>query len=166
MPAISNDDIYNWAFRLKEIAKELFNRDGRLVPFVFALFEQSNEATTAVLDIASLMTSDEQKDVAELAVRKFAETHAVYAVVMVAEAWAMFGESAEGCVSGTVRASRHPQRKEIILVRLESYSTRILWLIEIVRDGEKSFCGNETEQREAGGARTVGRFANFLTPIN
>ncbi len=163
---ISNDDIHNWAVRLKEIAKESFDRDGRLVPFVSALFEQSDEATTAVLDISSLMTSDEQKDVAELAVRKFAETHAVYAVVMVAEAWAVLGESAEECVSGTVRASQHPQRKEVVLVRLESHSTRILWLIEIVREGEKPLCGNETEQRETDEAKILGRFANFLTPIN
>jgi hypothetical protein len=156
-------EIIDWAVSMKDFAKKLFEQDGALAPVFFLMTaDKFGKSQVVVIDVTAGMNNEEGKDAVSVLIRKACKEMNVYAVLFISEAWIRDCKDKNDVY---VPPSQCKDRKEVIMVMLESYKKNRQWLIEIVRNGEKGKpkCGVE---RVLDAEMSEGRFAKFLQPCN
>lgn len=157
---------------IAKIAKGMFEEQGELRPTLFALVYKNNEFGIAVLGgLEQFFSSDKDKEVAALMMKKFNQQAKPIATAFVSEGWMTSFDKDEkihdedgNYVEGIVRPSKDPRRKEVITINFETYNKKAFTCWEIKRNGEEASLVETTygTEWEAKDSTFAGRFAGLL----
>ena len=161
----SRPDLMEWAEGIKDSAKENFATDGYLAPACMALVQQEGKWGTILYPIT--MENEREKDFVSFVIHKLCEDFNVFGVVFVSEAWMLQCKDNKDMKkeiekSGSI--GEHPDRIERLMISFESYSGNKMWTIDIERDEDNAWLGEENDMSNM--QFTKGRFTNFLKPMN
>ena len=155
---ITTKEINDWHQSMTKMVKEIFKKDGYLVP-VSNLLCQTNEGLKNIVIELPPMTDDTVKDKISETIKNICKKHNVVALIFITEGWMIHRDKKQW---NGERPSESDDRIEIVQISFETPFITKVNIFEIKRDKDKPYL-IEIVDDSRGYDDTEGRFAHLLS---
>ena len=152
-------DVFGFAERIKEKAKQTLIKDGTHVPMIFCLTPDK------VCLIPLQMENDIEKMIIMAKVKQIMEKHNVWAYIVIMKAWMVTGKGKK--IDPSIRPSQSPDRVNILMVSAITHKRKKMWSIPVEnKHGRIEFGEEKVLDTKTKGESTGGLFMDLLGNIH